>query len=233
MKTKAPQYQVIYNQILKKIRKGEFSKEVPVPSENELAQKYHVSRMTARKSVDMLVNEGYLIRHKGRGTFITGRRSLKKEAVGFTQRMKDEGRKVYTEVKSFSVVKSVNEEIAEILDVSNEYVVVCERTRYVDDKPCIFETIYIPQKFVEDATDEAFTASITELLNEYAEVGSITMKCEAGVLKKKAAKQLGLKKDDMTLMVRSIMYFMDGRAASYSVSSQNTELLEFETTIMK
>lgn len=233
MRTKAPAYVAIYNTILKKINKGEYSKEVPIPSENELATKYKVSRMTARKSVDMLVNEGYLVRFKGKGTFITGRKNFKKDIVSFTERMTEMSLRVYNEVKNFDVVKDLKQDVLDILNVKDEYVVTCERTRYINDEAAIFETVYIPQKFIEDATDEAFSSSLTSLLEKYAEVGSIKLTCESTKLKKKAAKQLNLKKDDCILAVKSTIYFMDGTVALYSYSYQNTDVLEFSSTIMK
>lgn len=233
MKTKAPAYQAIYNSILKKINKGEYSKETPIPSENELSKKHGVSRMTARKSVDMLVNEGYLLRQKGRGTFITGRKNLTREVIGFTERMKDAGLRVYNEVKSFSLEKILPKEVQDVLQLNDEYVVVIERMRYVNDRPTIFETVYIPHKFVETATDEMFTGSLTQLLEEYAEIGYLKRKCEAGRLKKKQAKLFGKEKDDLALKVNSTLSFMDGTVCLYSVSYQNTEYLEFSADIVK
>jgi len=43
-----------------------------IPSENELAGKFSLSRHTVRKSISMLVNEGLLYAEQGRGTFSSG-----------------------------------------------------------------------------------------------------------------------------------------------------------------
>lgn len=43
-----------------------------IPSENELANKFSLSRHTVRKSIAMLVNEGLLYTEQGRGTFSSG-----------------------------------------------------------------------------------------------------------------------------------------------------------------
>lgn len=40
-------------------------------SENELAKKFNVSRLTARKAIENLVNEGLLVRVQGIGTFVS------------------------------------------------------------------------------------------------------------------------------------------------------------------
>jgi len=42
-----------------------------VPSENELSEKYGLSRMTARKAVSLLAEKGLVSREKGKGTFVS------------------------------------------------------------------------------------------------------------------------------------------------------------------
>lgn len=43
-----------------------------LPSEREICQRYQVSRITARKALDSLAEEGLACREVGRGTFLTG-----------------------------------------------------------------------------------------------------------------------------------------------------------------
>lgn len=40
-----------------------------LPSENELAERYHISRHTVRKALSILANEGYIYAEHGKGTF--------------------------------------------------------------------------------------------------------------------------------------------------------------------
>ncbi len=53
-----------------RIASGELEVGRPIPSEETLSQQYGVSRLTARKAVHLLRDEG-LVRHAvGRGTFV-------------------------------------------------------------------------------------------------------------------------------------------------------------------
>ncbi|GAC14720.1 GntR family transcriptional regulator, histidine utilization repressor [Aliiglaciecola lipolytica E3] len=47
-----------------------------VPSENQLAEQFSVSRMTARRALTDLVNEGILLRSQGLGTFVSDHRPM-------------------------------------------------------------------------------------------------------------------------------------------------------------
>lgn len=46
-----------------------------IPSEKELCDKYGVSRVTLRRAVDEMVEEGTLVRKQGKGTFVAARKS--------------------------------------------------------------------------------------------------------------------------------------------------------------
>ncbi|RKX48976.1 MAG: hypothetical protein DRP38_03755, partial [Thermotogae bacterium] len=41
-----------------------------IPSERELSKEYEVSLMVVRQALSLLVNEGFLVRKQGKGTFV-------------------------------------------------------------------------------------------------------------------------------------------------------------------
>lgn len=61
-------YKSILNILLEKINSGQFAHDSLLPTENELATKYGVSRPTITKVYDALQDEGYVIKRKGVGT---------------------------------------------------------------------------------------------------------------------------------------------------------------------
>lgn len=68
-----PRYQVIKNYILEKIHSGEAEPESKIESENELAARFGVSRLTVQRAIRDLTAEGYLTRIQGAGTFVAPR----------------------------------------------------------------------------------------------------------------------------------------------------------------
>jgi GntR family transcriptional regulator of arabinose operon len=66
-----PKYLIIKKDIQMKIEKNDFTLGAKIPSEAELRAQYDVSRHTIRQAISELVNQGYLIKQQGSGTFVS------------------------------------------------------------------------------------------------------------------------------------------------------------------
>lgn len=65
-----PLYKQIYKSILNQITRGELSKGQKVPSEQELAETFNVSRITSKKALDLLAQNEIIERVQGKGSFV-------------------------------------------------------------------------------------------------------------------------------------------------------------------
>ena len=63
-------YLKIYNDIVGKIDSGIFEANTKLPSESQLMDEYNVSRDTVRKSLNLLEQNGYIEKSKGKGSFV-------------------------------------------------------------------------------------------------------------------------------------------------------------------
>ncbi|MBO0410821.1 GntR family transcriptional regulator [Enterococcus hulanensis] len=63
-------YQIIADEIRSKILSGEFPADTTIPPELTLQKDYQVSRHTIRQAIALLVNEGFLRKEKGSGTYV-------------------------------------------------------------------------------------------------------------------------------------------------------------------
>ncbi len=68
-------YSEIKTHILTQIRSGQWQENHRVPSENQLAQEFAVSRMTARRALSELTDAGILTRTQGLGSFVASFKS--------------------------------------------------------------------------------------------------------------------------------------------------------------
>lgn len=78
-------YEIIKTNIINKIENGEFLPGEKIYSESDLRKIYKVSSTTVIKALNDLVNEGYLIRRQGEGTYV--RKNIKHRRVLFSEQM--------------------------------------------------------------------------------------------------------------------------------------------------
>ena len=137
--------------ILGKIRSAEWAAGQMIPTEMEFCVQFGVSRPTVRLAMQQLVNKGYLIRTKGKGTFVTHPKTLEKSTIfieSFAEEMKEQGYAIQTEVLEFRKIPAT-ELVAKKLEIaSNEEVVKLTRLRYIKDSfdkgPIVLTTSYFP-----------------------------------------------------------------------------------------
>ena len=111
-----PRYYQVYTAIRQRIRDGEWSPETPMPTEEELAASYSVSRVTVRKALSMLEEEKLVLRQQGRGTFALPlpRRQNRANFSGLLENVRDFERKTKVRVVFFGKV-ALPEEVARLL----------------------------------------------------------------------------------------------------------------------
>jgi GntR family transcriptional regulator len=64
-----PLYHKIFTVLREQILENQFPPEAPLPSEMDLARQFSVSRITIRKAMERLEQQGLITRQRGRGTF--------------------------------------------------------------------------------------------------------------------------------------------------------------------
>jgi GntR family transcriptional regulator len=64
-----PLYHRVYLLLRQRITEGGFAQDAPMPGEHELAANHGVSRITVRRALERLEQEGLVVRRRGAGTF--------------------------------------------------------------------------------------------------------------------------------------------------------------------
>lgn len=171
MSSGTPLYQQLADELMNRIRDRDLSAEQRLPSELELSEYYHVSRITVRKAVEGLVSAGVLEKRQGKGTFI-----LPPKAVN---RSFDDGLSSFTNTCKRSNMtpgaKLLNLEFgclpswasSFLLLPNNENGIIIQRIRYADDVPVIFETSYFPASF-GFLLNESMDTSLHEILKRHS-----------------------------------------------------------------
>lgn len=69
-KAAIPLYQQVIDIIKNEINSGAYKSGARIPNEFELAESYKVGRVTVRRAIEELVQQGYLTKRQGKGTFV-------------------------------------------------------------------------------------------------------------------------------------------------------------------
>jgi GntR family transcriptional regulator len=145
-----PKYFQIRRDIIAMVQRGELAPGSPVPSENEIIEKYNVSNTTARKALHELEKEGWVTRIKGKGTFVKNYTVVRaiNRIFGFTKNMIEAGRKPATKLTGFHLRKGDHTQIVNGREFTmrGPYCEI-ERVRYADGIPMMSETRYISLQF--------------------------------------------------------------------------------------
>ncbi|CUH97603.1 hypothetical protein P22_3734 [Propionispora sp. 2/2-37] len=142
-----PLYYQLKQLLLNEIRTGNFKEHDCLPTEIELSNMFGISRPTVRQAINELVNEGYLSRLKGKGTFVT-KPKINQEFVhiieNFNEGMLRKGIKPKTKVLKLKLIPA-DEELSQALAVEPaDKVIELSRLRYANDEPIVLVSTYIP-----------------------------------------------------------------------------------------
>lgn len=226
-----PMYKRIQNDIMKDIEDGILQSGDLVPSENELKEKYNVSRMTARQALNNLVNDGYLYRHKGKGTFIS-QRKIEKNIHGvrsFTEEMAATNRKVSNQILKFEKML-VTPLIAEKLFLTKkDEVYNIERVRYGDDTPVLFEQLYIPVKIFKTIQKSDMKSSFYEYVENKLglQISHCIQSIEAITASKEINEILHTKENSPALLIERNTFLTNGRPFEYVKSYYRADQYKF------
>lgn len=163
-----PLYHQIKEVLLQGIRAGQWLPDEQLPTENDLAQRFSVSKITVRQALRELAQLGYVRREQGRGTFVQ-RGQLEqgpRELTSFTQEMQRHGLSS-TSVVLEQGIAGAEEGVAEKLGMApGDAVFRLRRLRLADGEPMGVQTAHIPAVLVPGIEQVNFEqASLYDTLN--------------------------------------------------------------------
>ncbi|MDU4036900.1 MAG: GntR family transcriptional regulator [Lactococcus lactis] len=232
-------YAKIRNDVRNKIISGKYKPGTLLPKESEMILKYNASKLTVKKAMDELVNEGLIIKRRGSGTFVKGlstedieKLKVVNQFQGYSAFFAD--KVVESRILVFEVVKS-EPEIMERLglsEISDLYHVV--RTRLIDGDPYVIESTYMPVDLIKNLTFEICSGSIYEYIEDELglTIGSAHRRIEARKGTDEELVELGGKSGDPVVLVSQVGYLSDGRTFEASMNVHRYDKYAFETVLM-
>ncbi|MCP9313731.1 GntR family transcriptional regulator [Liquorilactobacillus satsumensis] len=162
----------LYSQVMEKLRKkiltGEYQVNSKLPSELELMKIFNVSRVTLRKAIEGLVNDGIVEKVQGIGTFVRKPKKVKRIILSsavesFSKIAIEEGFEPTTKIIDIKELL-VSQNLAELLETKKALFI--KRVRFLDNDPVMLENNYFPLPRFKKLANYDLTESLYSLLHK-------------------------------------------------------------------
>ncbi|MDQ1231153.1 GntR family transcriptional regulator [Sphingomonas sp. SORGH_AS_0879] len=202
-----------------------------LPSERELSEMVGLSRVTVRKGIKQLIDEGVLISRQGSGTFVARRIEAPGAKLNsFTDDTRSRGQDpgVVWIYKSYAL--ATEEEAAAVGVAPDTRVARLGRVRLAGDEPLAIEHAVIPAIFMPDL--DALGDSLYQALEVHGfRPTSGTQRVRASLATQTEAGILNVRQNSEVLRIERCTRIPDGRIVEFTRSVYRGDRYEFVTDL--
>jgi GntR family transcriptional regulator len=216
---------------------GEFGENGRFPSESELQERFGVSRMTVRRALSELVNEGFLIREQGRGSFVVRPRvqDQLRRLTSFTEDMQLRGLATESRILDFRLVH--DEEVARKMEIpQDEELVQLRRLRLVEGEAIAIQNAFIRHRFCPGILERGLLeGSLYKTLEESygLRLGRAIQTVEAKPADEYEARLLALEIGQPVLVLERLTFLADGNPIEYVRSIYHGDRYRFTVELVR
>lgn len=216
-----------------------------LPCEKELCVQYDASKMTIKKALDILVDEGLIYKKRGHGTFVKGlsqqQLDIMEENLCNTQQAltgfsKQYGKDVVTStVLEFSVIPPTPKIAANLQITEDDFVYKILRVRNRNGIPYVLEETYMPIVLIPGLKMSHLESSIYSYIREglHYEIQSSHVRIRAKGASEFIAKHLQLEPGNPVAVVEQLAFLDNGMPFEYSFSTHKADNFDFSAIIIK
>ncbi|GAQ25766.1 GntR family transcriptional regulator [Tepidanaerobacter syntrophicus] len=216
-----PIYLQIVEDIKEKINSGELKPGDPIYSENTLCKNYNTSRMTVRKGLAILANEGYIYSIPGKGNFVQEPDSsiytLYYDEMNNLINSVDK-----TKLLEVNIIMPPYKLIDSLQITKNKKVIMIRRLFYTDEEPVAYDVKYLPYyKGMPIVEKEIRYATFPEMVSKNTSLFAIRKELVISVQMpdEELSKYLNIYNAELPLMViEQKLYDMDNKPMGLGIT---------------
>jgi len=163
---KGPVYLQVKDDLADKILSGIWLANEKLPAERQLSEQFGITRVTVRQALVQLEAEGLIFRSNRRGWYVTPQRINYDPSrdIGFVKYVEEQGFSARTETLSKELIEAPHwvAESADIPPGTPVYEIL--RRRYINDRPCLIEKIYLNPQNCPGILQHSLNQSLWHLL---------------------------------------------------------------------
>ncbi|MCD0484257.1 GntR family transcriptional regulator [Streptacidiphilus sp. ASG 303] len=229
-----PKHEVLRRALLDLVEAG--SPHQMLPSERELMQRYDVSRVTVRRAVERLGQEGRIYRVQGAGTFVAEPATISK-SLRLTSFSEDIRERRMVPAGRLLVLERVHADVTNARDLFVEPgapLVHLERLRTADGEPMCLENVWLPEQLVPGLLEHGDPGSLYGWLERAGSAPeSAEQTVRATVVDARQAALLHVPPQFPALHVERVTRDGRGRAVERAVSLYRADRYDFRLTITR
>lgn len=211
-----PAYVQIRNHYTTLIQSKQLSPNEKLPTEQEIANKWSVSKMTVRQGLQQLIKEEMLYTKRGVGIFVK-MDHLELDTLHFTSFSKLGKGKITTKLIGL-FKQELNEDFIIKNKIEKQEFWYIERLRLLENQPAMFEISYLPTSIFSHITKEDMLYSKYEYVTKHCEQ-KISHSSRVFVpisTDRKISELLGVPLHTSIIKTESLGYLQDGRIFEYT-----------------
>ena len=211
-KSQSPLYQQLMSRLRNDIVAGMYAPGARIPSEQVLCDTYGVSRVTVRKAMLDLVQEGLLVRRQGKGTFVAQERIQRnlQQITSFSQACRQNGHTASSVLVSTELAAATAEEAEKLGLHPGDDVVEIVRLRLCDGEPVMLEINRFPSTFDFLLNEPAEISLYGRLVQHGYMPSSAVHDISLGHATPMVARQLGCQPGDALLLLVETVHDQHG-----------------------
>lgn len=222
---------VVRSDLRRAIVGGEFPPGTKLPNEDALCARFAVSRITLREAVRGLIEDGYVVRRQGSGTFVTEGPRLRNSLdtnFSYTEYFESIGVTPSKQVLEAMRIPAGEETLIDLALVPGAEVVRIRRVRSADGRPAVYSVDEIATDIADVERDrEAFAGSLYRFLSDRGHVVDHARTVLAPVIADAAlAKVLQVAEGTPLQHLRQIDHDMAGRPVMRSLEWHVPEVIQ-------
>ncbi len=232
-----PRYYKIYRLLKQAVENGHYAHHEAMPGENVLAQQYQVSRLTIRRSLDLLQRDGLVERRQGSGTFpVAGNAAaqpLRADINKLVAHLNKMGTGTQVRLLSFGY-ETANEMARHQLELpAGSKLQKAIRVRYHNKAPFSYLVTYVPEDIGRRYTEEDMTRQPLQALLKGLGIrlGSADQSFTATAADAHHAEALNVGISSPLLVIKRLTRDTQGRPVEYLVATYNPECFEYRMAL--
>jgi GntR family transcriptional regulator len=228
----------VYLILRDRILSGALSLGAKLPTENDLADRYAVSRVTVRRALGELARERLIERRRSAGTRVIYRRApgpVTADISGVLANIADMGRRTAVKLLSFDYVPATGT-VGEALGVGpNELLQRSIRVRSIDRVPFSYLTTHVPESVALTFTQQELSSRpLLELLERAGvKVEHARQRISAGLATPDVADALGVRAGSPLIELVRVVSDQSGRAVEHLHALYRPDRYAFEMDLVR